>query len=179
MIFTGSTGSALFAFDSDDVPQVFKHLEEVRRSLVRLCKQRDRLKKEVRALSAKVTKLTTTEDHRSTAQANDYQKFIWVKKESVNQFYTEKPSIINKKKRNHRGHRKKRQDINSIVARCLSTFKSLVPLAQPLPSILAKLPTLLKSSFDEFYFLFDFFMTTKQCVSNTDFMNLVNKSFPP
>ena len=52
-LFTGYGGSDLMRFNLDQVPLIFTQLEEVRRSLARLCFQRNRLEKEVRNLRIK------------------------------------------------------------------------------------------------------------------------------
>ena len=154
VMITGSAGSDLLEFNLKMVPLIFRHLEEVRRSLVRLCLQRDRLRKEVRDLSSKVMKFdTTAEKKKMGVKKQEYGRYMWIKKEiKVAENYTDIPCRKEKKRRNHRGFRKKKQDINSIINRCRLSFQQLTPKAQHLPLILSQLPTLLTNGFNDHFF---------------------------
>ena len=153
-------------FNRDQVPLIFTQLEEVRRSLARLCFQRNRLEKEVRNLRIKRKEINQLGDAgESTATDNKrIGQFIWIKKVYNNQLnYTSFPCIKEqKKKRNHRGYRKKRQDYQAIISRCNSTFSQLSLKAQTLPSLLAQLPALINNCFQDYSVLLESLVEIKR-----------------
>ena len=160
--FKGCAEQRLMDFYLQEEPLIFKELEEVQRSIERLCLQRNRLRKEVQDLSSQVRRFKATSNNSAEQQHQGNGRYIWVKKQAANtEKYTESLCISTKKKRNHRGHRKKKQDIKSIIKRCSSSFLRLTPKAQALPGRLARLSELLVHSFDDFFFLGEFYYESR------------------
>jgi chromosome segregation ATPase len=155
--FTGCAADDLLMFKSYEAPQLFTHLEEVRRSLVRLCRQRNRLRKEVHRLSSQVMRNKSSEDNKTHVHVHEAKPFVWKKKQPTeSKKSTDSTCILNRRNRNHRGHRKAKQDINSIVQRSIQSFRQIAPKLESLPSILSKLPSLLDRTFNEIYFLINY-----------------------
>ena len=163
------------------MPLIFKKLEELRRSLVRLWVQRNRFRKQVHDISAQATKFKPKKMTKETGQDQRYGRYIWIKKEVKDlENYTGNPCTQKQKFRNHRGYRRKKQDIQSIIKRCICSFQQLIPNAQTLPALLAKLPALLDHGFNEFFFLFEFFMDSMHYTAQPSIQSKVfTGSTPP